>query len=190
MKYFTSDTHFGHANIIRYCDRPFSDVRAMDLAMLSNLQQILTDDDDLYFIGDWCMNPKYYGLIRSVPFRHLFFILGNHDRGGKLKDQLEIDGLSERVTVENDLFVEIEGKPFYLVHRPIQASDEMPTLCGHVHEKWTLQEPGGEVREYKREGESQAKTLTHPVLNVGVDRQKFCPLSELEVVELITKQEI
>ena len=182
MKYFTSDTHFGHENIIRYCDRPFVDVREMNLVMLSNLQQMLTDDDDLYFLGDWCMNPKYYRLIRSVPFRHLFFILGNHDRSGKLKEYIEADGLSERITVKNEMTVEIAGKPFYLVHRPIQGSDEVPTLCGHVHEKWTIQQPGCELREYKNQQENHTKVLKQPVLNVGVDRHAFLPLSEAEVL--------
>ena len=187
MKYFTSDTHFGHENIIRYCKRPFRDVREMNFTMLSNLQQTLTEEDDLYFLGDWSMNPNYYSLIQNVPFRHLHFILGNHDNGGKLNSYLENNGQSQRMTVEKDLVIEIDGMPFYLVHRPIKASDKMPTLCGHVHEKWTIQVPGCEVREYKHEGESLVKLLMQPVLNVGVDRHDFMPLSEVEVLELILK---
>ncbi len=34
--FFTSDTHFGHANIIGYCRRPFGSVQEMDDAMVAN----------------------------------------------------------------------------------------------------------------------------------------------------------
>ncbi len=32
--FFTSDHHFGHANIIRFCNRPFEDVQEMDRVMI------------------------------------------------------------------------------------------------------------------------------------------------------------
>jgi len=62
-------------------------------------------------------------------------------------------------------------------------------LCGHVHEKWTIKKPGSELREYKREGESKAKVLKQPVLNVSVDRHEFCPVKMLEVLELLSTVE-
>ena len=34
MIYFTADTHFGHANAVKMCSRPFPDVAAMDEAMI------------------------------------------------------------------------------------------------------------------------------------------------------------
>ena len=36
MLYFTSDHHFGHANIIGYCNRPFGDVEAMNRGLVDN----------------------------------------------------------------------------------------------------------------------------------------------------------
>jgi calcineurin-like phosphoesterase family protein len=100
MKYFTSDTHFGHTNVIGYCGRPFANVFEMNQVMLSRLQQALSDEDDLYFLGDWSMHQKYYALIKAIPCRHFYFVLGNHDKTGKLAQQIELDSLGSRVTIE------------------------------------------------------------------------------------------
>jgi len=185
MKYFTSDTHFGHRNVIGYCNRPFADVHTMDEAMLTNLQQRLTEDDDLYFLGDWSMGHHYYELVKAVPFRHLYFILGNHDKAGKLAKQLEADSIASKVSIAKNLTVQIEEQNFYLVHRPMEASDDMTTLCGHVHEKWLIQKPGAVLREYKHHQHSEPRTIKQPILNVGVDQHKFLPISEYEVLDLL-----
>lgn len=37
MIYFTSDTHFGHKNIINYCERPFNDVHEVNYPPLKGV---------------------------------------------------------------------------------------------------------------------------------------------------------
>ena len=39
--FFTSDTHFNHANIIRFCNRPFKDVSHMNEAIISNWNRVV-----------------------------------------------------------------------------------------------------------------------------------------------------
>lgn len=36
MIYFIPDTHFEHENVIKYCKRPFSDIRKMNETLISN----------------------------------------------------------------------------------------------------------------------------------------------------------
>jgi len=47
MDWFISDTHFGHANIIKYCSRPFRTAGEMDKVILDNINAVVKPDDTL-----------------------------------------------------------------------------------------------------------------------------------------------
>ena len=79
MDYFIADTHFGHQNIIRFCDRPFPDAETMDRALIANWNERVNDDDRVYILGDLlyrCVDP--IGILSQLKGRkHL--LVGNHD---------------------------------------------------------------------------------------------------------------
>lgn len=53
--YFTSDTHFGHRNIIRYCGRPFNSSDHMDAELIRRWNEVVGDDDVIYHLGDFTL---------------------------------------------------------------------------------------------------------------------------------------
>ena len=80
--WFTSDFHFGHRNIIQYCNRPFASTGEMDAAILSNLNRKVGEDDQLFFLGDFCIGgPEKARQYRDrIVCRNVHFVEGNHDR--------------------------------------------------------------------------------------------------------------
>lgn len=48
MIWFTSDTHFGHENMLRLADRPWSNVAQMNDAMVASINSKVAADDELY----------------------------------------------------------------------------------------------------------------------------------------------
>lgn len=78
--FFTSDYHFGHNNIIRYDDRPFKDVHHMAETIIENHNSVVSNEDEYYFLGDFCFNRKYTeGYLERMNGKK-FFIKGNHDK--------------------------------------------------------------------------------------------------------------
>ncbi len=80
--FFTSDTHFGHANIIGYCRRPFDSVQEMDDAMVATWNSIVRPGDDVWHLGDFAhgADAKH---VRAVFHRlngRKRLVIGNHDR--------------------------------------------------------------------------------------------------------------
>jgi len=139
--FFTSDTHFGHANVIRYCNRPFSSVAEMDEALINNWNSVVAKNDLVYHLGDFAFYPTEK--IKEVISRlngTILFVPGNHDKnlikaisqfsfGGKalLLDRLH----SETVTIED------ERIPFVLCHYAMRVWDKSHYgaihLYGHSH---------------------------------------------------------
>ncbi len=97
MIYWTSDTHFGHRNIIKYCNRPFATpaemssgnipdeaVHRMDEALIRNWNSLVGPEDTIYHLGDFSMRDVEHGqkiLDRLNGIKHL--CPGNHDKVAK-----------------------------------------------------------------------------------------------------------
>ena len=189
MRFFTSDTHFGHRNIIKYCNRPFVNVFEMDKELIRRWNCTVSPEDTVYFLGDFAMNPKYYKYLENLNFRYLIFIVGNHDNRKKLNKCLNLatdEGVLEKlncISVMDDFVLNIGDVTFHATHKPIDGSDMFPVLAGHVHEKWRFMDVGNSISENKINQEPNKKTLKTPILNVGVDVHDFYPISEDRVME-------
>lgn len=151
--WFTSDTHFGHANIIKFCNRPFKDVREMDEALIANWNKCVKHEDHVYHLGDFSFERNPAGTAtRLNGIKHL--IRGNHDK------QRHINAISPYFAWIKDVFELSVGKnKFWLSHFAHRAWRHnykgVIHLYGHSH---------GTLEDY---GKST---------DVGVDAWNFAPV--------------
>ena len=54
MNYYISDLHFDHKNVIKFDNRPFSDVEEMNQALINNWNSVVQNNDTVYILGDFC----------------------------------------------------------------------------------------------------------------------------------------
>jgi calcineurin-like phosphoesterase family protein len=78
--FFTSDTHFNHTNIIRYCQRPFNDVAEMNETLIGNWNQTVGNEDIVFHLGDFCIgSAAEWSQILDRLNGKIYLILGKHD---------------------------------------------------------------------------------------------------------------
>lgn len=96
MIWFTSDSHFGHTNIMRYCFRPFLSVEEMNETILDNINAVVHPGDTLYHLGDWSFdktrrsNTNNAEVFRDRVNCKVILITGNHDphySGGQARNE-------------------------------------------------------------------------------------------------------
>ena len=153
MRWFTSDLHIGHNNILRYCDRPFKDMDEMIAYMIKDWNDKVKPEDTVYLMGDVALNHnRAFGFIKLVTGTKIL-VMGNHDScwHKSNKKQLYLDnGFSEvwkdtKITLSDGKSVRLNHFPYrdslaeqydkrYLEHRPINVGDYL--LHGHMHNKY------------------------------------------------------
>ena len=176
--FFTSDTHFGHANIIRYCNRPFVNVRDMDESMIENWNAVVGKDDRVYHLGDFGFfrEPDQMRSIVERLSGHIALILGNHDR--RILDLLRRAGLEPRFSVMPDKIINLdvltETEPDdFLVQRPLVLS-HYPQAC------WEDEEMGA----FMLHGHTHGTISPIPGRwDVGVDCWNFTPVTFDEILK-------
>ena len=116
--FFTADLHFGHANVIKFCARPFADVQEMDAALIANWNKRVGDDDDVWILGDFTFKrleiAKDY-LQQLQGRKHL--IIGNHDYFAR-KHPDELSDVLVEITPYKELKLELSGHTAVLMHLP------------------------------------------------------------------------
>lgn len=80
--FFTADLHFGHANVIKFDQRPFQTVEEMDSELISRWNAKVGKGDLVYVLGDFIWkssSSEAHVLIKSLNGQ-IILIKGNHDR--------------------------------------------------------------------------------------------------------------
>ena len=184
--WFTSDTHFDHAAIIDYCERPFTDEADMNRNIASNWNEVVKPDDIIFILGDFSFGKRDTWCWRLDHLNgHKYLIKGNHDHEGNIP----IDKFAGYTEGFMDILVkdpEIkDGQRVTLCHYPMlswfQSHRGAWQLFGHVHGKLyndNLAQDGFDLRG----------KLMPTQLDVGVDPWKFYPVSWYQVTKVITKQ--
>lgn len=127
--WITSDTHFGHDNIIRYCGRPFANADVMGEAMVERWNRVVKPQDHVYHLGDVAMSERsahqYLGRLHG----HKRLVLGNHD------DRVPMAVLGQYF---DKILCWRLFKPVILTHVPIHEASfgkARVNVHGHTHEK-------------------------------------------------------
>lgn len=115
--FFSSDHHFGHRNIIRYCDRPFNSVPHMNDCLIRNWNETVGKDDIIYYLGDFGFGShQYLKEIMDNLNGNKVFIRGNHDKQLPVPRSQQHDLFDLKIRPEDDNVVHL-----VLSHYPIES---------------------------------------------------------------------
>lgn len=180
--FFISDSHFFHANVIGFDNRPFNDVNEMNETMITNWNSVVGEEDTIFYLGDLSFNRKNEAnkeLVHKLNGK-IHFILGNHD------NEKEIIKLNRFETVSDYINLKVEDEDgnngfqnIVMMHYPILSWDKKYygawMLHGHCHQKLT---------------ESNPTFYENKVLDVGCNGINYIPINYFEVKEIMLNKKI
>jgi calcineurin-like phosphoesterase family protein len=79
--WFISDTHFGHRNILKYSNRPFSSIKEMNEVMIQNWNRCVKAEDEIWHLGDFAFGSISFTkqILQSLNGK-INLVYGNHDQ--------------------------------------------------------------------------------------------------------------
>jgi calcineurin-like phosphoesterase family protein len=188
MIYFTSDHHFGHANIIKFVNRPFKTVEQMDEELISRWNETVSEDDIVYHLGDFTLgNRKVFNSYIKRLSGHIKIVPGGHDsrwlKNFPISGQVEILPL---MVIDSSLLPIKDGRhvPLTLCHYPMYSWDRShygaPHLHGHTHGTIGVKSFSGDMQlpPNQRQGVR---------IDIGVDNWNFYPVSLDDIIQVVER---
>ena len=197
MRYFTSDTHYGHENIIRFCGRPYSDVHEMNADLVRRAVGAVGATDELWHLGDVGLGRLDDSLPHLAEIAgEVTLVAGNHDRchpSNGARSERFVEVYRERcrpreLILTNTRLVLDNGEPVQVSHFPYAETDPEQKRTGELDAPtdkfgaWRPSDDGswllcGHVHEkWRQRGR---------MINVGVDAWGGAPVSESAICSLM-----
>jgi calcineurin-like phosphoesterase family protein len=177
--WFTSDTHFRHKNIIKYCNRPFETVEVHDAALIRNWNACVQKEDTVYHLGDFAFGDAagWAEIIQQLN-GNINLIRGNHDHRKKLSDLRRIS--CKQLNRLSDIY------ELKVVDEEMGCT-QIVVMCHYPIESWNMRHHGA----WHLHGHSHGTILSpdHQArLDVGVDACNYAPLSYDDVKAIMTRK--
>ena len=176
--WFTSDLHFWHKNICKYCNRPFETMEEMNQALIDNWNSVVKEDDTVFVLGDmgFCGYDKLEPLMFQLNGKK-YLIQGNHDS----------DKIVFRLYEANI----IEG--YYKMHEVTiigdeECPDQQLTLCHFPMIDWPNKERGAWMVHGHQHQLPETPSCSVMHWDVGVDKNNLKPVSFEQLKINITTQ--
>lgn len=176
--FFTSDLHFYHKNICKYCNRPFETLDEMHETLINNWNNVVKETDTVFILGDigFCGYEKLEALVSRLNGKK-YLIQGNHD-SDKIVYRLHEANL-------------IEGY-YKLTDITIIGDEECPdqdlTLCHFPMIDWYNKEKGAWMIHGHQHQLPETPSCSIKHWDVGVDKNNLIPVSFEQLKINITKQ--
>ena len=179
--WFTSDTHYGHVNIIDLAARPFSSLEEMNATLIDRWNQRVRPDDPVFHLGDVAMGSIKDSLPLISQLNGVkVLVAGNHDRcwtGARKATEWrakyhEVGFLHILEEVEMDLL----GHRVRLCHFPYRGDS-------HDEDRYRSRRPSDDGMILLHGHTHQAEVLSGPrSLHVGVDAHDYAPVGAEELL--------
>ncbi len=169
IDFLTSDSHFGHANVIVFDKRPFKTIDEMDEALIDNWNaKVKNRNADVFHLGDFAFrNKKPISWYTERLYGRIHLIFGNHDDKGARKERHLFASTHEA------LYMRQGGHKISLYHYACR------TWRSAHHGGWALH--GHSHGRLKGIGKS---------MDVGIMNHNYAPLSFAEVEAHMAAQSI
>jgi calcineurin-like phosphoesterase family protein len=173
LLFLTSDTHFGHDNIIKYCARPFANAEEMNNEIIKRWNSVVRPDDVVVHLGDFAFkNRASMQEILNLLHGRKYLCMGNHDEPNRIRKldgfrDVAYDEIHNGVVTPQVTQVLINGiEVFKCSHYPMGAHVGGPFFFGHVHTSLIKADKSSFVGSY----------------DVGVDNNDFFPIHLSEAI--------
>jgi calcineurin-like phosphoesterase family protein len=149
MKYFISDTHYFHDNLLGdndFAPRLFDSVEEMNQQMITAWNNVVNEKDTVYHLGDVAMHPLYEKGFKDILEQlvqltgKIVFIKGNHDsrtffRYLAAHDPKLANGENKFEFHDVGAIVKFNHHQYYLTHYPMLLGKTLNirNLHGHIH---------------------------------------------------------